>query len=90
MENIFIESLMDYYGLDWLAMLCGLYGTVLIERKSKWAFVAWTVMGVCGCIVASMSHQFGYLVYNAIAIFMYYRSLKTWAREEQQDFVAAE
>ena len=90
MENFLIETLLQYYGLDWVAMISGLLGVYFIERKSKWGFVLWIIMGVCGCIVASMSHQFGYLAYNLIAIVMYMRSLKTWAREEQPEFVAAE
>ena len=90
MENIFIESLMNYYGLDWLAMLCGLYGTYLIGQKSKWAFVVCIVAGICGLTVALISMQFGFLVYNAIVIVLYFRSLRAWSREEQQDFVAAE
>ena len=86
----FIETFTMYYGLDWLAMISGLYGVMLIERKSKWGFVAWLIMAVCGCIVATMSLQYGYLAYNAIAIVLYIKSLRTWNQQEDQEFVAAE
>ena len=84
-----IESFTLYYGLDWLAMLCGLFGTYLISKKSKWAFVVWICAATCGFTVASISSQFGFLVYNGIAIWMYMRSLSAWKRDEKQ-LVAAE
>ena len=85
-----IDSFTLYYGLDWLAMACGLFGTYLISRKSKWAFVVWIMAAACGLTVALISHQFGFLAYNAVVIVMYYRSLVLWMRDERQEFVAAE
>ena len=90
MEALITESLLKYYGLDWFTMFFGLYGTYFISKKSKWAFIFWMMSGGCALIVAYISMQYGFLVYNTIAIALYANSLRCWRRDEQQEFVAAE
>lgn len=69
MDTIF-EALTHYYGLDWVAMAMGLYGTFLLTRQNRLGFLLTSIACVCGLTVAVMSHQAGYIVYNFILMGM--------------------
>ena len=68
--NGVLETLTLYYGLDWTAMLLGLYGTFLITRQNRLGFLFSSMACILGLIVAAMSHQAGYVVYNFILVAM--------------------
>lgn len=72
--NIILESLTTYYGLDWAAMCLGLYGTFLITRHNRMGFLFSSLACICGLMVAAMSHQTGYIVYNFIIMAMMSRT----------------
>ncbi len=76
--NAILEALTQYYGLDWMVMVIGLFGTYLITRHKRIGFLLSSVACVLGVVVAGMSGQMGYVIYNAIILMMFSRAFINW------------
>ncbi|HEY0901437.1 MAG TPA: hypothetical protein VGD95_04880 [Micavibrio sp.] len=79
MENI-ITILTAYYGLDWLALLFGVSGSYLISSQNRWGFLLACVGCVCGFFVASLSAQYGFVVYNLLLLLIMLRGYVNLSR----------
>ena len=78
MEEAIFKALTLYYGLDWLALACGMTGMYLITQHSRWGFVLSALGCLSGVVVAVMSLQIAYVVYNSILVFMMIRGFTAW------------
>lgn len=74
---------MQFYGIDWLATICGLTGVYLLGNKSKVGFVmfmmaslSWSAFGV---ITGSIAMTIGSLIFFS----MHLRGFLSWRRDEQ-------
>ena len=75
---------MDYYGIDWLATVCGLTAVLLLGNKNKIGFLvfmmacaSWVTFGL---IVGSWAVVFG----STIFFFMHLRGFLKWRRDERE------
>jgi len=75
-----MESLMQYYGLDWLAFFSGISGMYLITLKSRWGFALSALSCLAGFSVAAMSAQFGFVAYNLLLIAIMARGYLGWSK----------
>lgn len=75
-----LQSLTLYYGLDWAAMILGLSGTYMITHQKRLGFLLNSIACLMGVIVAAMSDQMGYIVYNAIILMMLSKAFISWPR----------
>ena len=73
-----LDYALNYYGIDWGALLFGLMGCYFITRKNRTGFIFSTLGCICGLIVAFMSGQYGFIVYNIILIVMMARGYRAW------------
>lgn len=78
MIDAFLHSLSLYYGLDWLALAAGVYGSFLMTNRNRWGFLVSGVACVAGFAVAALSGQFGFVVYNAILMVLMVRGFLLW------------
>lgn len=78
MEDIIIKSFLTYFGLDWLAFVSGIIGMHLLTQKSRWGFAFSMLSSLSGFAVASISLQFGYVVYNFLLIALMYKGWREW------------
>ncbi len=81
MVELITQSLSHYYGLDWLALVSGVSGTFLITSKMRGGFLLCGLAGVCGFIVAALSMQFGFVVYNLLMVAIMLKGYIDWGRE---------
>ncbi len=74
----------QYYGLDWIALCCGVSGTWLLTNRNRIGFC----LGALGCCAgfgaALLSGQFGFVVYNVILIAMMTRGFIRWGGNNMQ------
>ena len=70
-----LDHILQYYGLDWAALVFGLTGCHLITTGRQEGFIFSAISALCGVFVASVSGQYGYIVYNLILTAMFSRSL---------------
>jgi hypothetical protein len=80
--DIILDSLRQYYGLDWVAFAAGMYGMWLLTQQNRWGFFFNAIACMSALIVACISLQFGFLVYNTLLIFMMVRGFVRWTRPD--------
>lgn len=78
-----MENLLQYYGLDWLALVMGLSGSWLIGSMNRYGFFFSICACLCGFSVAIMAHQYGFVLYNVILISFATRGYIRWGREKR-------
>jgi hypothetical protein len=81
MEDLLYQSLMKYYGLDWLAFASGMAGMFLLTKKSRWGFLLSSLSSLSGFTVAALSLQFGFVIYNFLLIMVMIKGYRDWGRE---------
>lgn len=84
MEELIFQSLFKYYGLDWFALACGLTGTTLLTRKMRSGFLLCCLSSLSGVIVALISLQFGYVIYNITLITIMVKGYRDWGDVPQK------
>jgi hypothetical protein len=82
MMDILYESLMRYYGLDWIAFMSGLSGMVLITRKLRIGFVLSAISCIAGVAASVLSAQFGYVLYNMLLVFIMAHGYLFWSSSD--------
>ena len=75
---------MQYYGIDWLATVCGLTGVYLLGNKNKYGFVlfmaaslSWLTFGI---LTGSIAMSIGSLIFFT----MHLRGWLNWNRESRE------
>jgi hypothetical protein len=69
------------YGLDWLTMCFGVIGAYYIANKDKRG-IAFNILSCCTSFaLATISHQYGFIIYNMIFAVMMWRAYSNWSRE---------
>jgi len=76
-------NLLNYYGLDWLAMLFGFYGMWLLGKKRKASFIFTAVGTIFAFTVSVLSSQYGFMVANSIMFVLSVRNYVIWYSEEK-------
>lgn len=85
-----LDTLLQYYGLDWATLGLGLVGCYLTSNRRREGFL-FSILGcMCGFSVALISDQYGFIVYNAILILMMARGYTGWAHKERVYAIGAE
>ena len=80
----------EYYGLDWAVLVIGLSANYLISNTSKLylGLAIGIVSSLCSLIIACMSHQYGFVVYQILSMALNLRGLYTgWKKLKQQTSV---
>lgn len=75
---------MQYYGIDWLATVCGLTGVYMLGNKNKYGFVffmlaslSWFLFGI---LTASVAMSIGSFIFFT----MHLRGWLNWSRESRK------
>lgn len=85
MEELFLESLSRYYGLDWVTLVFGIVGMYLISKKSPSGFIIAAVGNATGIITAYLALQIAYIFYNVIVGYIMYNGWRNWQEDERID-----
>ena len=73
----------QYYGFDWLAMICGLSGTYLLGSRSKYGFVFCMLGSSAWLAVGFLVNSLPLIVSSFISIALHLRGFLNWRRERQ-------
>lgn len=84
MFEAIMNSLSTYYGLDWMTLILGQCGCLMITNKNRFGFVLSTLSCICGFTIAILSSQYGFVVHNAVLIFIMMRGFMKWKEEEDR------
>lgn len=74
---------MQYYGFDWLAMVCGLSGMYLLGSKSKYGFVCFMISSSSWITVGFFVNSLPLICGSSISLILQIRGLLNWHRESK-------
>ena len=74
---------MQFYGIDWLATVCGLTGVYLLGNKSKLGFIAFMVASLSWAVFGVITGSIAMTVGSMIFFTMHLRGFLAWRRDEQ-------
>ncbi|MDD3020293.1 MAG: hypothetical protein PHX61_04840 [Alphaproteobacteria bacterium] len=78
----FFQNIFAYYGLDWLTMFLGLWGSYLITKRRAVGFAMLFCSSLAALAVAMMSGQYGFIAYNTISMAIACKGYLGWSRQD--------
>jgi hypothetical protein len=76
------NNIFTYYGLDWLTIVFGIVGYLLITEKKSIGFLFNATSVGLAAVVAIIASQYGFLVANSIQLIVAVRAFIKWRKEE--------
>ena len=77
-----IEALFGtYYGLDWLAMTLGFFGSWTVGNKNPKGFIIIIFSVILAMSTAIIAGQYGFIAANAGSIVIATRNYRLWIKE---------
>ena len=75
---------MQFYGIDWLATVCGLTGVYLLGNKNKYGFLVFMMASLSWIAVGVFIGSFAIIIGSLIFFIMHLRGWFSWSRSEQE------
>ncbi|MDQ3089327.1 MAG: nicotinamide mononucleotide transporter [Acidobacteriota bacterium] len=75
---------MQFYGIDWLATVCGLTGVYLLGNKNKYGFLVFMMASLSWIAVGIFIGSFAIIIGSSIFFIMHLRGWFNWSRSEQE------
>ena len=72
---------MQYYGIDWLATVCGLTGVYLLGNKNRFGFLVFMLASTSWFIVGTLIGSLALMVGSSIFFCMHLRGWLKWTGE---------
>ncbi len=74
---------MQFYGIDWLATVCGVTGVYLLGNKSKVGFILFMIASTSWAIFGLMTGSIAMTLGSTIFFTMHLRGFLAWRRDER-------
>jgi hypothetical protein len=75
---------MQYYGIDWLATVCGVTGVLLLGNKNKYGFLIFMVASASWVSFGVLTSSLAVIIGSSIFFFMHLRGWLKWRRDERE------
>ena len=75
---------MQFYGIDWLATVCGLMGVYLLGNKNKYGFPVFMMASLSWIVVGVFIGSSAIIIGSSIFFIMHLRGWFSWSRSEQE------
>lgn len=75
---------MQYYGIDWLATVCGLTGVFLLGNKNKYGFLIFMAASASWVTFGYLTGSPAVMIGSSIFLFMHFRGWLAWRRDERE------
>ena len=72
---------MQFYGIDWLATVCGLTGVYLLGNKNKTGFLVFMLASLSWIAVGVLIGSFAIIIGSSIFFMMHLRGWFNWSKE---------
>jgi hypothetical protein len=73
----------QFYGIDWLATACGLFGVYLLGNQNKWGFVVFMIASLSWVAFGLITGSIPVIIGSTIFFFMHGRGLYKWVKQEE-------
>ena len=81
---------MQFFGIDWLATICGVTGVYLLGNKSKIGFLLFMVASASWAVFGVMTGSIAMTIGSTIFFTMHFRGYLNWRRDEKNMMVEAQ
>lgn len=78
---------MQYYGIDWLATVCGLTGVYLLGNKNKLGFILFMGASLSWITFGILTQSVAVIVGSSIFFIMHLRGFINWSKEAKMQHV---
>ena len=78
---------MQYYGIDWVATVCGLTGVYLIGSKNRYGFLIMMVASLSWLTVGVFIWSLPLMLGSAVFFCLHIRGWINWKKEAKADVV---
>jgi nicotinamide riboside transporter PnuC len=75
---------MQYYGIDWLATVCGVTGVLLLGNKNKYGFLIFMVASASWVTFGFLTGSLAVIMGSSIFLLMHLRGWLKWRRDERE------
>ena len=72
---------MQYYGIDWLATVCGLTGVYLIGSKNRYGFLIMMVASLSWLTVGIFISSVPLMLGSCVFFFLHVRGWRNWRKQ---------
>lgn len=74
---------MQYYGIDWLATVCGLTGVYLLGNKNKKGFLVFMMASLSWVTFGILTNSIAVVIGSSVFFLMHLRGWFNWSKENQ-------
>ena len=74
---------MQFYGIDWLATVCGLTGVYLLGNKNKYGFLVFMMASASWITFGVLTGSVAVIIGSSIFLIMHFRGWLSWRRDER-------
>ena len=75
---------MQFYGIDWLATVCGLTGVYLIGNKNRYGFLIMMVASLSWMTVGFIIGSLALIAGSAVFFALHVRGWMKWRRDQRE------
>ena len=75
---------MSYYGIDWLATVCGLTGVYLIGSKNRYGFIVMMMASLSWMTVGFMIGSLALIIGSMFFFGLHVRGWLKWRRDQKE------
>ncbi|MGI8848759.1 MAG: PnuC protein [Pyrinomonadaceae bacterium] len=76
---------MQFYGIDWLATVCGLTGVYLLGNKNKNGFLVFMMASLSWNAVGVLIGSYAIIIGSSIFFIMHLRGWFNWSKRSEQE-----
>jgi nicotinamide riboside transporter PnuC len=76
---------MQFYGIDWLATICGLTGVYLLGNKNKKGFLIFMLASLSWIIVGVLIGSYAIMIGSSIFFVVHLRGWFNWSKASNQE-----
>ena len=81
-EGVKMESLLQYKGVDWAAMVFAVFSLYYISKHRKCGFVFGIGCSVCWLIFGILAHSIPSIIANAIYVVFQIKGWRDWKEDQ--------
>ncbi len=74
-------NLLQFYGIDWVATMCGLLGVYMLGNRNKIGFIVFMLASMSWVIFGIMTGSVAVIIGSSIFFLMHLRGFLKWNRE---------
>ena len=74
---------MQYYGIDWLATVCGVSGVYLLGNKNKFGFILFMAASLSWTVVGLFVGSWAMITGSSVFFILHLRGFLSWRKSEK-------